>query len=441
MSNMKHTNKKIVILSVLVSCLAFGVSSNYAIADVEQPTIAEMWETIKKQQQEIDLLRGIQKKNHIKVDSLKAQQGENQIALENTSQELVKAKKDIAKATQDIDAVSLKFDNGKRFLPEGVTIGGAVEIEASHGKEYDGTEANDLTLATVELSFEAQLNDWMSTNFALLYEDPDPINVDTATVTIGNSEKSPFYVTTGLMAAPFGSYETQLLSDPLTLAMGESGGEVLVLVGAENLGFAASVYAFNGDTSEAGQNNTIDHGGVSVSYNVEKDGVNFSLGAGYINSIADSDGITDALAAPDSLIDTIGGYTLNTMLEMNGFTFIGEYVSATGAFRNSELTFNGKGAKPSAWLLEVGYTFEVAEREATIAANVQGTSQALALGLPKTRIAVGGTLAMFENASLGLEWAHNQDYSTVETGADNSAGSAATDKSSDSATMKLAVEF
>ncbi|MBF0446176.1 MAG: LbtU family siderophore porin [Magnetococcales bacterium] len=396
--------------------------------DQDTPTRAQMWETIQQQQQEVETLKGILKKNHQDVGSLKMSQGENQLAL--------------AKTKKDLDEVNLKLDSGKNILPQGIKIGGAVEIEAGYSEDYSGVESNDLTLATVELSFETKLNNWVNTSFALLYEDdPGQINVDEAIVTIGNSERSQFYVTTGLTAAPFGSFETQLLSDPLTLSMGESGGNVLVLLGVENNGFSGSLYAFNGDTNETGQKDVIAHGGVSVGYSLETEDFNFSLGAGYINNIADTDGITDVLTDAGGLKDTIAGYTVNGMLAAKGFTLIGEYVTAGKAFQNSELAFNGKGAKPSAWLLEVGYTFEVAEREATIAANIQGTREALALGLPKSRIAVGSSIAMFENTTVGFEWAHDKDYSTSDTGADNTAGSAATNKDADSATMKLAVEF
>ncbi|MBF0381189.1 MAG: TMF family protein [Magnetococcales bacterium] len=404
-----------------------GVGTVHISANEDLPTRAQMWEAIQKQQQEIEALKGVQTESQNKVDSLKMQQSENANALNKTK--------------KDLDQVNQKLESSKSLLPEGASIGGTVEVELSQGKDFSDTESNDLTLATLELTFETKINNWLSTNFALLYEDPDPINVDTATVTIANSDRTPFYVTAGLAGAPFGSFETQLLSDPLTLSLGESGGEVLVIAGVEKQGFSGSAYIFNGDTSETGQNDTIDQGGLSVSYSVESENVSFSLGAGYINSIADSDGITEALASPNGLRDKIGGYTFNGIVAVKGLTIIGEYLGSAGTFQNSELAWNGKGAKPSAWMLEVGYTFEVANREATVAANIQGSSQAVALGLPKSRFALGGSIAMLENTTVGFEWTHDKDYSTSDTGAGNTAGSPATDKTADAATMKLSVEF
>jgi hypothetical protein len=481
MSDAKYINKKFVILPLLAGCLAVGTTSNFAMAE-EIISNAEMWNIVQMQQKEMmDTLKTMQNNNmntthsankehegvDLKIDKNAGMLPEGirisgvgtvNISAQNEDlptrtqmwetiqkqQQEVEALKGIQKESQNaLDKVSLKLDSGSNsILPQGFSIGGAVEVEANHSEDYSGTKSNDLTLATVELSFEAQLNDWVETSFALLYEDdPGQINVDGAIITFGNSEKSPFYVTTGLMAAPFGSYETQLLSDPMTKSVGESGGEVLVLLGVENNGFSGSVYAFNGDTNETGQQDTISHGGISVSYSLETEDLSLTVGAGLINSIADSGGITDALANNGSLQDTISGYTVNGIVAAKGFTVIGEYVSASNTFQNSELAWNGRGAKPSAWLLEVGYTFEVAQREATVAANIQGTSQAVALGLPKSRFAVGSSIAMDKNTSVAFEWTHDKDYSTSDTGAGNTVGSTATDKSADSATMKLAVEF
>ena len=70
------------------------------------------------------------------------------------------------------------------------------------------------------------------------------IVVDGAVITLGNTEKNPVYLAAGKMAVPFGNYETQMISDPLTLEIGETAEDALQL-GVEAGGFYGSVYAFN----------------------------------------------------------------------------------------------------------------------------------------------------------------------------------------------------
>jgi hypothetical protein len=53
------------------------------------------------------------------------------------------------------------------------------------------------------------------------------------------------------MYVPFGNFESQIISDPLTLEIGEAGEDALQ-VGVEVEGFYDSIYTFNGDVTEGG---------------------------------------------------------------------------------------------------------------------------------------------------------------------------------------------
>ncbi len=69
--------------------------------------------------------------------------------------------------------------------------------------------------------------------------------------------------TGGRFTVPFGSYETNMISDPLTLEIGETGEDAL-MVGFEAAGFYGSFYVFNGDTNEGGGDENIEHFGATV---------------------------------------------------------------------------------------------------------------------------------------------------------------------------------
>lgn len=390
------------ILSLLAFGLALGTLHIPSAQAGELPTRDEMWKIIQQQQRAIDILKGRQ----------------------------ADAREDIQDAQQGLRSVQANVEKsaGLGGLPEGVSISSVVEVEANHNSDYAGTDTSDITLATAELGIEAQVNEWVSANMIFLYEDPGPVDIDEDSITIGNTEQFPLYLTAGKIKIPFGGLETQLVTDPLTLTIGEAG-EVAIVVGFEASGFSGSVYAFNGDIDKTGSDNAIAHGGVKLGYGMESDNMSFNIGAGYLNNIADVDGITPGTATIQNLI---GGYTIHSMLGMGGFTLIGEYITADKSFQAAELAWKTGGAKPSAWQTELGYTFELTGRETTIAANYQGTDEALAVGLPEARVAVGASMALFENTTLAVEWMHDEDYGVADGGTGNDANTA---------TMKLAVEF
>ncbi|MDH5525618.1 MAG: LbtU family siderophore porin, partial [Desulfobulbaceae bacterium] len=106
--------------------------------------------------------------------------------------------------------------------------------------------------------------------------------------------------------------------------------------------------------------------------------------------------------------------------------------AATEAFAASELAYNGGGAKPKAWNVEVGYTSELMGKETTLALGYQGTDQAVDLGLPEQRYLAAVSMGIIDNTSLALEYIHDEDYSVANGGTDNDA---------ETVTMQLGVEF
>ena len=246
---------------------------------------------------------------------------------------------------------------------------------------------------------------------------------------------APWFVTAGQQYVPFGAYETNLLSDPLTLEIGETR-ETAIQGGFENGGFFGALYVFNGSNKQNnGSDDEIDNWGAALGFAREGEDLSFALGAGYINDIGDSDALQDQISANlgnNDVADHVGGWTANAMLTAGAFTVIGEYTAASDEFQLAELPFNGRGAKPKAWNIEVGYGFNLAGKEATFAVGYQGTDEALNLELPERRTLAALSVAILPNTALTFEWAHDEDYGTNDGG---------TDESADTATAQLAVEF
>ncbi len=313
-----------------------------------------------------------------------------------------------------------------------VQIGGVLEFEATSTEDFAGADSSDLSLAKAELSFSAKPHEYVTTNIVALYEDgSNNITLDEATIEIANKENFPLYTTVGKWALPFGNYDTAMSSDPITKTLGETK-ENAILVGATYAGFSVEGFVYNGDTQQAGEGNNIDQYGLNVAFEGEDAGLTYALGAGYVNNIADSDGVTDVVTGPTALNSYVGGMSLNGSVTVSDITFNAGYVKATDTFKAGELAFNGQGAQPRAWNTELSYATEIMGKPTTFAATYQGSDEALALSLPETRVGAAVTVEVYDKTALTLEYLADEDYSKTEggTGADGH-----------TATAKLAVEF
>lgn len=307
-----------------------------------------------------------------------------------------------------------------------------LEFEATSQEGFDGADTSDLSLAKAELSFSAQPHEYVTTNIVALYEDgSDNITLDEATIEIDNKENFPLYTTVGKWALSFGNYDTAMSSDPITQTIGETK-ENAILVGATYAGFVAEGFVYNGDTQQGGEGNNIDQYGLNIGYEGEDNGLSYVVGAGYINNIADSDGIEGVVTGGTTLSSYVGGMSLNGSVSLSSVTFNAGYIKATDNFAAGELAFNGQGAQPRAWNTELSYETEIMGKPTTFAATYQGSDEALALSLPETRLGAAVTVEVYDKTALTLEYLADEDYSTTEggTGADGH-----------TATAKLAVEF
>jgi len=317
-----------------------------------------------------------------------------------------------------------------------IEISGVAEVEAGYNDPDEGDSSSDIVLATAELGIAAEVNKWVSAETVLLFEEDDTdLEVDVAVVTIANPNK-PWFVSSGLMYEPFGTFETNLISDPLTLEIAETR-ETSILAGIESNGFRGGVYVFNGDLSEQGDND-IDNFGAFMGYAQENDNSSFAINLGYINDIGDSDTLQDTIqdnidAAAVEYSDQVAGISIDGLFAYGPFNFIAEYIMATDEVEANELGFKTGGAEPEAYNLEVGYSFNVRGIPMTVALAYQATDEAVGLELPEERITGGLSAEIFDGTALSFEWAHDDDYSDSDGGTGEFGG--------DTITSQLAVEF
>jgi len=395
---MKSTSRSSIAGFCAISALTFGLAGN-AFAD--EPKLSDLVRLIEKQQQQLNTLKA----------QLEATKGKAEQAAS------------AAEAAQQ-----------KPSFLDKVSIGGVAEVEMTNTKAFSGADTSDITLSKVEFFVDTKPHEYLSTHVQMLYEDTgsENITLDEASATLGNTEKFPLFLQAGKWAMPFGNFDTAMSSDPLTKSLGETK-EAAISLGAEQNGLLLQGFIYNGDTQKAGQGNKIDQFGAALGYGAESNGVSYNAGVGYLNNIADSDGLTSGLGNNATVISKyVPGIDLHGDVTVSGITLRGGYMKAMKSFQAGELAFNGKGAQPVAWDLEASYTMPIMGKDTTFAATLQGTDEALALSLPEKRYGAAVTVAVVEHFSITGEYLHDEDYSVSKGGTGNSGHTA---------TLKLAAEY
>jgi len=284
----------------------------------------------------------------------------------------------------------------------------------------ESTKTSDTVLATMEFHIDAQLNDMVKGHVMLLHEEDDtPLEVDEGTITIGRDQG--LSLTMGQMYLPFGTFETNMVADPLTLELGEIR-ESAIMATYVSGDISGSVYLFNGNIHNS-DSSKLEQKGLSVVY--EKDALH--VGLDYISSIVDTNGLegimanTDVLTVDEMPYLNIDKYVPGTALHLkyttDAFNIIVERVAAMKKFALSD----GESAlgandgvladmKPVTTNVEFGYNID----DATIAIAIQGSKDAENI-FPKKKVMLGYSRSIFEKVGLGLELAKTTDYDEENT--------------------------
>ncbi|MFO7983493.1 MAG: LbtU family siderophore porin [Desulfuromonadales bacterium] len=297
----------------------------------------------------------------------------------------------------------------KTAITEKITISGLIEVEAG-AAEIDsrdgGTESeSDIILATAQLGLGVEVAEGITGDLILLYEeDATDLEVDEAAINFSNDV---WFGRLGQQYVPFGVFHSHLISDPLTLELGETR-ETALLGGYGNDIVTISAYIFNGDADKEGdQEDHIRDWGLSVS-STPAEGL--TLGASYISDLAES----DAELVGDTFEGRVGGWSAFFTLEPEGFHVTGEVLGADSTFSAADMDAdgNGVGDRPLAWNLELAwYPSEVLE----LSARYEGSDEFS--GHPETQYGICTSWGVRENVSLSLEYLRGE-FDSFGDGAD-----------------------
>lgn len=324
----------------------------------------------------------------------------------------------------------LADEAGNNWLDR-ITLIGAVEFEAGFESidpaEDEGEDSSDFFLATVDVGIEAQINDFVSGSVLFSYETDEDVIIDEALIVIDGGEKCPFDLIVGKFYLPFGSFESYMISDPLTLDIGEVH-ETALQVGIESHDIYGSVFVFNGDVDEADEDDDhINNFGANAGYVMESDAVNLNIGLSYINNLIEADSWDGVLDDEDWVLsEFVPGVGAQAIFTTGPVVLIAEYTAALDDIEwlDAEGTAICEDAI-SAWNVEAGYSFALAGKEAAVAVGYQGTDKAYNR-LAETRYVGSFGIGIYQQTTLTFEYLHDIFENKDET---------------DTLTAQLAIEF
>lgn len=232
-------------------------------------------------------------------------------------------------------------------IADNIELSGLVEVEASYVDTEEG-DTSDIVLATLELGIDAEITDWFSTHILFLYEEgeTDGIEVDEAFASITPGD-SGLFIDAGRFAQSIGSFPSSMITDPLTLDLGETTQKSAVALGWGNDNVEALVSVYNGDVQKTDEDHINTWVG-ALNLNGEVNGLSLEAGVSYTNNFADSDTLVDDFPTGET-DHFVGGYSGYVVVGFDSVQLSGEYMAAAEEFNDGDRA----GTKPTAYNLEL----------------------------------------------------------------------------------------
>ena len=344
-----------------------------------------------------------------------------------------------------------------------LALSGAIEPVTWHSKSYAGNSSWDMDLGTAKLDIAAALNSWVEGYFSFSYDSSPPavsgsrvsnssVRLGKGFVNIGNLDHSPVYFTAGQLYVPFGRYSSSMISAPIPMGMARTMARTMI-VGFRHqqaTGLYGAAFGFKSDTTNCSRATY----GVNLGYDFNASSMRGEVGISLMNSMNEAGGMQSAsgsagqfagfgASASTEAVNKVPAIDLHANVNVDAFGFSAEWVSATQAFRQVDLSFNQRGAKPQSINIEGAYTFKLKNKPASTGVDYGWSRQSLALGLPHQRVSAVFNVSMWRDTVQSIEVRHDMDYGTSDqaAGAGSTVNRVGSGKSANTVTAQLGVYF
>jgi hypothetical protein len=206
----------------------------------------------------------------------------------------------------------------------------------------------------VQIGLEAKLTPWLGGHISGLWEEDvtEPMVVDEAVSTLtspwqllGPTPALDF----GRQYLPFGKFNSSMISDPLTLELGETRTTAALLT-LEGERWSTSVGAFEGAVDDG--DGSIDSWVAAVEV-MPREGL--TMGASWLSDLAESD--ADLVQDEGLYRNEVPGWSAFVTLQHDTIGLTAEYLAATKNFKFEQVEAGEDltGRRPEAWNLELSW--------------------------------------------------------------------------------------
>lgn len=342
-----------------------------------------------------------------------------------------------------------------------VTVSGQIDVDTFWASDdhfryqLDRNSNSGIELPNANIYVDAVVNDWVKAHGALhvdhnverdglanvyeaLYAGQRNSWLDEAYVTVGNFAQTPFYVRAGREYVPFGMYDRNSITPSLTQMLTQTRAVALQAGFVTANGVNGAVYTFNGtDLDKNADKRRINNFGANLGVANSYNNVNYKASVGYLYNMADVNYIHSGIEGywgPNPTVDhVVGGVSVDGSIQTGPFDASAHYVTALKAFDGFEVNYVSrdglKGAKPSAWGVDAGYSFATAGHDSRIGLGYQRSSEANNVGpnivgltnyaMPKQRYVAEYKVSVASNTDLGFQVYHDRDYNNDDGGTGN----------------------
>ncbi len=237
-------------------------------------------------------------------------------------------------------------------LAPGITLDGLLEISGVHEDWEDKT--SDLNLDTVEFSLSAELREGLRGEVVFLWEEEadEDVVVDSAVIEYGGTEAFPVVLGAGRMYLGFGSFNSMMVSDPLTLSLGE------IRTTALSAFYAYSPVSLWGAVfgGEREDDDGIDNAAVALSFSPINEVL---IGVSAVTDVGEG-GYADEI---DEVLGEGGAYEraagLSTFFyaDLEWVVLSAEYLAAAEDLAFTSVDGEVSACRPKAWFIEIGRVF------------------------------------------------------------------------------------
>ena len=298
-----------------------------------------------------------------------------------------------------------------------LTLSGYIEGQTGYTDSYHGASTANIDLDAAELDIHAQINSWISGFIAIDYDEGDNDNLfmNRAFITIGNLNVTPLYASIGKVYTPFGRYSSNMVTEPMTQDIGRIRANTLTL-GYQQVSdnaLHAELYAYQGLTNAATDDNTRNEWGADLGYQFSHDVISGEIGTSIISNMADSQGAQDGSLTNTAITSSrVPGIAEYLQFAISQFNLIVEYITAIDSFDNQDMVYANHDAKPSAFNVEGSYNFSTMSKPSSVAIGYGRSYESLAYGIPAERYSAVYNINIFRATNFALEYRHDINYSS-----------------------------